>query len=60
MEADNCRQKRNLLNKKKYYRDIREFIKAEKEVIKQVAKHEARYNKTAKTVLNFKSPNKVV
>ena len=38
----------------------RKVFTSEKELIKQVAKHEARYNKTAKTVLNFKSPNKVV
>ena len=33
---------------------------SEKELIKEVAKHERRYNNTAKTVLNFKSPNKIV
>lgn len=38
----------------------RKVFTSEKELIKQVAKHEARYNKTAKAVLNFKSPNKVV
>ncbi len=38
----------------------RKVFTSEKELIKQVAKHEDRYNKTAKTVLNFKSPNKVV
>ena len=29
-------------------------------VIQQVSKHERCYNKTAKTSLNFKSPNQVV
>lgn len=31
-----------------------------KELVQQVEKHEKRYNKTAKTSLNFKSPNHVV
>ena len=31
-----------------------------KELVQQVEKHEKRYNKTAKTSLNFKSPNQVV
>lgn len=38
----------------------RKIFTSEKELIKQVAKHEARYNKTAKTSLNFKNPNQVV
>lgn len=38
----------------------RKVFTSEKEPIKQVAKHEARYNKTAKTALNFKNPNQVV
>lgn len=38
----------------------RKVFTSEKELIKQVAKHEARYNKTAKTSLNFKNPNQVV
>lgn len=38
----------------------RKVFTSEKELIKQVAKHEVRYNKTAKTVLNFKTPNQVV
>lgn len=38
----------------------RKIFRSEKELIKQVGKHQRRYNKTAKTVLNFKSPNKIV
>ena len=38
----------------------RKVFTSEKELIKEVAKHERRYNNTAKTVLNFKSPNKIV
>ena len=38
----------------------REVFTSEKELRKQVNKHEARYNSTAKTVLNFKSPDQVV
>lgn len=38
----------------------RKVFTSEKELIKQVAKHEAGYNKTAKTALNFKNPNQVV
>ena len=33
---------------------------SEKKLIRQVEKHEKRYNKTAKTCLNFKSPDQVV
>jgi putative transposase len=38
----------------------RKVFTSEKDLRKQVSKHEARYNKTAKTVLDFKSPNEVV
>ena len=38
----------------------RKVFTSEQELIRQVAKHEARYNKTAKTSLNFKNPNQVV
>ena len=38
----------------------RKAFTSEKDLRKQVSKHEARYNKTAKTVLDFKSPNQVV
>lgn len=38
----------------------RKVFTSEKELIRQVAKHEKRYNSTAKTVLKFKSPNQVV
>lgn len=38
----------------------RKVFTSEKELIGQVEKHEHRYNSTAKTVLNFKSPNQVV
>ena len=38
----------------------RKVFTSEQELIRQVAKHEARYNKTAKTCLNFKNPNQVV
>lgn len=38
----------------------RKVFTSEKELIKEVQKHETRYNKTAKTVLDFKSPNQVV
>ena len=38
----------------------RKVFTSEKELRRQVSKHEARYNKTAKTVLNFKSPNQIV
>ena len=38
----------------------REVFTSERELKEKVAKHEKRYNKTAKTVLNFKSPNQVV
>lgn len=38
----------------------RRVFTSEKELIEQVEKHQRRYNKTAKTVLNFKSPNQVV
>ena len=38
----------------------RKVFTSEKELIKEVKKHEARYNRTAKTVLKFKSPNQVV
>lgn len=38
----------------------RKAFTSERELIRQVAKHEARYNKTAKTSLNFKNPNQVV
>lgn len=38
----------------------RKVFTSEKDLIKQVGKHERRYNKTAKISLNFKSPNEVV
>ena len=38
----------------------RKVFTSEKELRKQVSKHEARYNKTTKTVLDFKGPNQVV
>ncbi len=38
----------------------RKVFTSEKELIRQVEKHEKRYNKTAKTCLNFKSPDQVV
>lgn len=38
----------------------RKVFTSEKDLRKQVSKHEARYNKTAKTVLHFKSSNKIV
>lgn len=38
----------------------RKVLTSEKELVRQVAKHEKRYNSTAKTVLQFKSPNQVV
>lgn len=38
----------------------RKVFTSEQELIRQVAKHEARYNKTAKTSLHFKNPNQVV
>ncbi|MGI6377508.1 MAG: DDE-type integrase/transposase/recombinase [Bacilli bacterium] len=38
----------------------RKIFISEKELRQQVAKHEQRYNNTAKTCLNFKSPNQVV
>lgn len=38
----------------------RKVFASEKELIQQVIKHERRYNKTAKTSLNFKSPDQVV
>lgn len=38
----------------------RKVFFSEKELKKQILKHERRYNNTAKTVLNFKSPNQVV
>ncbi len=38
----------------------RKIFTSEKELKKQVKKHERRYNSTAKTSLNLKSPNKVV
>ena len=38
----------------------RKVFTSEKELRKQVNKHEARYNSTAKTVLNFKSLDQVV
>lgn len=38
----------------------REVFTSERQLEEKVAKHERRYNKTAKTVLNFKSPNQVV
>ena len=38
----------------------RKVFTSEKELIKSVEKHVKRYNSTAKTSLNFKSPNEVV
>ena len=38
----------------------REVFTSEKELKKKVARHEKKYNSTAKTVLNFKSPDQVV
>ena len=38
----------------------RKKFTSEKELKKQVKKHEARYNCTAKFCLNFKSPNQIV
>ncbi len=38
----------------------RKVFTSEKELKQQVAKHERRYNKTAKTSLNFKNPNQIV
>ena len=38
----------------------RKVFTSEKEMIKEVKKHEGRYNRTAKTVLKFKSPDQVV
>lgn len=38
----------------------RKVFTSEKELKRQVAKHEKRYNKTAKTCLDFKSPDQVV
>ncbi|MFR2965560.1 MAG: DDE-type integrase/transposase/recombinase [Anaerovoracaceae bacterium] len=38
----------------------REVFRSEKELKAKVAKHEERYNRTAKTVLDFKSPNQIV
>jgi len=38
----------------------RKVFTSEKELLAQVAKHEKRYNKTAKTCLNFKSPDQIV
>lgn len=38
----------------------RKVFTSEKELKRQVEKHERRYNKTAKTSLNFKSPDQVV
>ena len=38
----------------------RTVFTSEQELIRQVAKHEAGYNKTAKTGLNFKNPHQVV
>lgn len=38
----------------------RQIFFSEKELIEKVAKHERRYNKTAKRQLNFKSPNRMV
>ncbi len=35
-------------------------FKSYEEMIKKVAKHEKRYNSTAKKVLNFKSPNEII
>ncbi|MBF1063923.1 MAG: transposase [Peptostreptococcus sp.] len=38
----------------------RKVFTSEKDLINQVAKHERRYNSTAKTSLKFKSPDEVV
>lgn len=38
----------------------RKVFTSEKDLKLQVAKHEKRYNKTAKTSLNFKNPNQIV
>lgn len=38
----------------------RKVFTSEKDLIRQVEKHEKRYNKTAKTCLDFKSPDQVV
>ena len=38
----------------------RKVFTSEKELKAQVAKHERRYNETAKTSLDFKSPNQIV
>lgn len=38
----------------------RKVFTSKKELRKQVSKHEARYNKTTKTILDFKDPNQVV
>ena len=38
----------------------RKVFTSEQELIRQVAKHEAGYNKTVKTGLTFKNPNQVV
>ena len=38
----------------------RKVFTGENELIQQVSKYKRRYNKTAKTSLNFKSPNQVV
>ena len=38
----------------------RKVVTSEQELIRQAAKHEAGYNKTAKTGLTFKNPNQVV
>ena len=38
----------------------RKVFTSERELKKQVQKHEDRYNRTAKTSLDFKSPNQVV
>ncbi|WP_064615400.1 hypothetical protein [Streptobacillus moniliformis] len=38
----------------------RKEFRSEEELIENVKRHERLYNNTAKTVLNFKSPNEVV
>lgn len=38
----------------------RKVFTSEKELIKEVEKHEERHNRTGKTVLAFKNPNKMV
>lgn len=38
----------------------RKIFTREKDLIKQINKHQNRYNNTAKTSLNFKIPNQVV